>query len=123
MLPPYCGIRLSARVMSAPCSSKRRARLDPMKPNPPVINTLLPLNLLSKLTPSVSIPSRRSMQITSQSFLSHHHHVFSKIIPRYSNGTPRSVRTQPSGQLKSLMTRHLSDRRAKSFACDKIQHG
>ncbi len=39
-LPPYSGIRLSSTVTSAPSSTRRCARLDPMKPTPPVINTL-----------------------------------------------------------------------------------
>src|SRR5687768_4882257 len=37
-------MRLSTRVRSAPRPASRRARLEPIKPNPPVIRTLAPSN-------------------------------------------------------------------------------
>src|SRR3954454_20805581 len=41
-LPPYSGIMASTRVTFAPPSTRRRARVDPIKPSPPVIITRLP---------------------------------------------------------------------------------
>ena len=41
-LPPYSGISESTSATSAPSSTRRRARFEPMKPSPPVISTRLP---------------------------------------------------------------------------------
>src|SRR5437016_4901331 len=43
-LPPYSGIRLSTTVTSAPRPTRRRARLEPMKPRPPVMSARRPAN-------------------------------------------------------------------------------
>src|SRR5437764_4598795 len=39
---PYSGIIASTRVTRAPHPTRRMARLDPMKPSPPVISTRAP---------------------------------------------------------------------------------
>src|SRR5882724_1796495 len=41
-LPPYSGMRLSTMLTRAPRRTSARARLDPMKPRPPVMSTRLP---------------------------------------------------------------------------------
>src|SRR5262245_61870609 len=47
-LPPYSGTRLSMSSTSAPRSTSRRARLDPMKPSPPVTTTRLARNAANR---------------------------------------------------------------------------
>src|SRR6266850_2187986 len=45
-LPPYSGMRLSTSVTCAPNSTRRRARLEPIKPSPPVMRMFRPSKVL-----------------------------------------------------------------------------
>src|SRR2546421_9417775 len=50
-LPPYSGMSESTSTTSAPSESRRRARLLPMKPRPPVMSTRSPSYKLGMCSP------------------------------------------------------------------------
>src|SRR5687767_9309059 len=49
-LPPYSGVRLSISVTFTPRSTRLAARLDPIKPSPPVIRAFFPKSFTSKIS-------------------------------------------------------------------------
>src|ERR1039458_5995849 len=57
-LPPYSGIRLSTSKTLAFSPTSRRARLEPIKPRPPVIRMFFPLNSLKLPISPLICPQR-----------------------------------------------------------------